>query len=102
MLRTVRTLVAERASTSRVLSLRVRYGDGVPGPRDDTVSPDEKSRLLKVATQSDRLTLRTANDARYTVLLRQQLDTTEEWFEGGTWGKRVTTTLECQVLGAAP
>ena len=99
ILDSVRALAWKRAPSLDTLALTVQYGEGVAN--DDAVHPDTKSAWLKLATESGRLTLRLPNDERLTVALRQVKQTQVEYFDGGTWGKRVQATIECSVLGNA-
>jgi hypothetical protein len=100
-LRSVRSLVFERAPSLRVLSFKVQYGDGVTnneGSEDTEISPNQKTAWLQAATGAGRLTVRDQQDQRWTIALRQVSTGGEEWFGGGTWGKRVTKTIAAQIL----
>lgn len=101
ILDSVRTLAWKIAPSLPVRTLKVQYGDGVPniaGAEDTVIAPNEKTRLLKLATESGRLIIRDRNDHQWTVKLRQVKTGEEEFFDAGVWGQRITTSLQVQVL----
>lgn len=80
------------APAFRVLTLTVEY------PTEDGWDPEQIKTYLKDLTESTRTTLRMPNDRRYTVKLRQVLDSTETLAPDSQYGKVIQTRVQLAVL----
>ncbi len=98
----LRTTAWKIAPSSNVISLVVEYGDGVTNlenGRDESRSPDQITAQLD-ALMGSRTVIRDRQDNRRNVRVRQVLNRVETLGEG-TFGKRVSATLQLHDLGAA-
>jgi hypothetical protein len=93
------------APSVRVLTIDIEYGDGVTdlyGTGDGAHHPDDIKELLTVLTRFGTTTMRDPVGRRWTVKLRQVIDSQETFGTGGPWGKRVRSRIQVGILAVLP
>lgn len=104
VLNAVRRTALRRVPALMTYQMDVEYGDGVTdlqNGRDEAISPDQVTTLLKLLTEGGRTTLTTPLGQRYTVVLKQMLAGRATFGEDGPYGKRVRTRLTVALLAEA-